>query len=110
LSLEQFLAVIAAGISLGMGWASVRYFMDKKFQTQPQNGNGNGAKYEAISIEIQALKVLLLGVQGQGGLVMEIRDLRLSKHDVGNSIQTLQNKMYVIEQRVNQIDIRMDEK
>jgi hypothetical protein len=106
LSLEQFLAVIAAGISLGMGWASVRYFMDKKFQTQNGNGNGNG-KYEALSVELQAIKVLLLGVQGQGGLVMEIRDLRLSKHDVNNAIQTLQNKMYVVEARVNQIDIRL---
>jgi len=106
LSLEQFLAVIAAGISLGMGWASVRYFMDKKFQTQNSNGNGNG-KYEALSVELQAIKVLLLGVQGQGGLVMEIRDLRLSKHDVNNAIQTLQNKMYVVEARVNQIDIRL---
>lgn len=106
MSLEQFLAVIAAGISLGMGWASVRYFMDKKFQTQNSNGNGNG-KYEALSVELQAIKVLLLGVQGQGGLVMEIRDLRLSKHDVNNAIQTLQNKMYVVEARVNQIDIRL---
>jgi hypothetical protein len=102
LSLEQFLAVIAAGISIGMGWASVKYFMDKR----NSNGNGNG-KYEVLSIEIQALKVLLLGVQGQGGLVMEIRDLRLARHDVNNAIQTLQNKMYVVEARVNQLDIRI---
>jgi len=106
LSLEQFLAVIAAGISLGMGWASVRYFMDKKFQTQNSNGNGNG-KYEALSVELQAIKVLLLGVQGQGGLVMEIRDLRLAKHDVSESIQTLQNKMYVAEAQIKQLDLRL---
>lgn len=104
MNLEQFLAVIAAGISIGMGWASVKFFLDKK----NGNGNGNGnAKHEELSVELQAIKVLLLGVQGQGGLVMEIRDLRLSKHDTNNAIQTLQNKVYILEQRVAFLDAKI---
>lgn len=105
MSLEQFLAVIAAGISIGMGWASVKYFIEKK---NGNAGRNRDERYEDLAIEIQAIKVLLLGVQGQGGLVMEIRDLRLGKHDTNNAIQLLQNKMYIVEQRVNQLDIRME--
>lgn len=102
MSLDQFLTVLTAGIAVGMGWASVKYFMDKK------NGNGNGnGKHEELLIELQAIKVLLLGVQGQGGLVMEIRDLRLSKHDTNNAIQTLQNKVYILEQRVAFLDAKI---
>jgi len=38
---------------------------------------------------------------------MEIRDLRLAKHDVSESIQTLQNKMYVAEAQIKQLDLRL---
>jgi len=105
------LPVVVASISIGMGWASVKYFMDR-MDKKPTNGNGNGngnGKYEALAVELQAIKVLLLGVQGQGGLAMELRDLRLSKHDTNNAIQVLQNKVYILEQRTKQIELRDEE-
>lgn len=85
---EFALAAATALVSIGVSWGVMK-------TKEKRNSNGHGLSKEdkekiaELDLEIRSLKVLLLGVEGQGGIVNEIRSVRTSRHDLVNKVQAL---------------------
>ena len=101
MNLDQ-LGIITVAFAIGMGWATVKIFISKK---EKENGGGRTAeKIQELDMEIRAMKILILGLEGQGGLVEEVKALRRARHQAGNEIQNITNKLYVVEQRLKDLE------
>ena len=77
---EVALAVITVVFSAGGAWQAV-----KSHKRNGEFSEKDKKKLEDLDLEVRGLKVLLLGVEGQGGIVSEIRESKRRTRQGDNS-------------------------
>src|SRR5258708_5364552 len=64
-----------------------------------KNGDGGGNKKD-IGQDIQALRIVILGLEGQGGLSADVRELKASVHKLKSDVRGLDMKCVRLEDSI----------